>query len=241
MLSKNKLKQIRKLHRKKGRAETGTTIVEGIKIVNELLHYTPEMVEELYITEEVTDVEILKHAPVVIKDKDMKEMSLMETPPGVLAVVQCAYHVPEEIPKAGFVLALDGIRDPGNLGTIIRSALWFDVQHIICSPDCVEAFSPKVVQSSMGGVFRIPIGIKDLSDMQVYGIPVYGAVMDGVSVFETEFQNPGIVVIGNESNGISTAVEKVLNERVTIPGSGKIESLNAAAATAIILSCIYRQ
>lgn len=241
MLSKNKLKQIRKLHRKKERVETGTTVAEGIKIVAELLHYHPEIVKELYITEDIADNEILKHAPVIVKDKDMKEMSLMETPPGVLAVVQCACHAPEQIPEEGIVLALDGIRDPGNMGTIIRTALWFDIRHIICSPDCVEVCSPKVVQSSMGGVFRIPVGVKDLRDLQVYGIPVYGACMDGASVFETEFKQPAVVVIGNESNGISPEVEKVLDEKVTIPGSGKIESLNAASATGIILSCIYRQ
>jgi len=195
MLSKNKLKQIRKLHRKKGRVEAGLTIAEGVKIVKELLRYAPDIIESIYITEEITDTEILKAVPEVVKEKDMREMSLLETAPGVLAIMRCHDQGPKNIPDKGIVLALDGIRDPGNMGTIIRTALWFDVVQVLCSEDCVELFSPKVVQASMGGVFRIQAGIKDLKDLPVYGLPVYGAVMDGESMYNLHFNDPMILVI----------------------------------------------
>ena len=237
MLSKNKLKQIRKLHRKKGREEFGLTIAEGKKVVCELLSICPALVKEVYVAEGLS-IDLTKCEEV--NAGQMKEMSLMDTPPGILALVEIPEIKIDLSCEQGVYLYLDGIRDPGNMGTILRTALWFGVTGIICSADCVEWGSPKVVQSSMGAVFRVPVVTGDINLVSDAGIATYGALMNGDNLYQVNFNKPCCLVIGNESNGISNEVAGKLNRFVTIPGSGEMESLNAATATAIILSHMFR-
>lgn len=242
MISKNRISQIRKLHAKKFRDESGLFLVEGYKCV-EMLCDSDFEVEEIFATETALhDNDWMQRlSPTLITAEEMSRISTMQTPPELLAIAkQCPDK--DEIPSSSPVLSLDHISDPGNLGTIIRTADWFGIQHIVCSPDCVEFYNPKVIQATMGSFTHVHIHKRSLPEFlkrESANRRILGTFLNGESIREFTFLPNDIVVIGNESNGISDEVAEVVTQRITIPSSAQgrdtAESLNAAIAAAVVM------
>ena len=174
----------------------------------------------------------------LIYEQELKKISALSTPNSCLAV----FKIPSEnkITSSGLILALDDIRDPGNLGTILRLCDWFGIKQIICSKETVDIYNPKVVQATMGSIARVNVNYVDLKTfITEANIPVFGTFMDGENIYQSNLPQSGIIIMGNEANGISSEIEKIVTSRLTIPRYGelqKTESLNVATATAIILS-----
>lgn len=238
MLSKSQLSFVKSLHQKKFRKEHRLFIVEGIKSVTEFIH-SDYLVNTVYCTENVMPkfanlsqkIKLLQISPA-----DLARISTLTTPQNVLALVQLpeAKDIETLELNGNFTLALDGVQDPGNLGTIIRTADWFGIKQIICSEDCVEAFNPKVVQATMGSLSRVKIMYTDLQlVLKKSNVPIFGAMLNGKSITETNFGTEGIIVLGNEGKGISEAVMNEIRIRVTIPGLGEAESLNVAISASL--------
>lgn len=242
-LSKSEIQSINALKSAHGRKKYKAFVVEGPKMIEELLiskftinlliatesFYTmyPDLTEESYAR--------------VVKDKDLQRISHLSTSNQVLAVVE--YPNPQElkINDQELVLVLDTIQDPGNLGTIIRTADWFGVHLILCSKETADAFSPKVVQSSMGSVFRAQIHYGDLAEILSQhsdSMPIYGSLLDGENIHSTPLEKRGFLIIGNESKGISDALKPLIHKGLYIPQAegSKTESLNASVANGILLS-----
>lgn len=243
------IKFVRSLQQKKFRAESKLFVVEGEKGVAELLSSGWPVHEVFGLPAWIDANKALLHncsAPIVaITPAELERMSSLDTPNRVMALAQMPIggQVPE-IPPRGLVLALDGIRDPGNLGTIIRTANWFGVNQIVCSPDCVDAYSPKVIQATMGSFAKVQIACMELKEWIVEHaahLPVYGALMQGQALHEVVVEKHGILVIGSESHGIRPDVLPLITKPVHIPHyqSGShptAESLNASVACAILLN-----
>ena len=244
MLTKNTIKQIASLKQQKFRKELGLFVVEGRKMVDELLHSSFETIG-LYATEAFLNDHPAFAEAETVSEMQMEQMSGQDTPPGILAVVR----IPEqkEIKTSSrFVLALDGIANPGNMGTLIRTAEWFGITDVVCSPDCVELWNPKTVQATMGSLFRMQVWKADLPsflhEASSKGKAVYGALLEGENLFEMRKKPEGIIVIGSESHGIRADVLPCITRPVTIPrvGGSLTESLNAAVAGGIIMAEITR-
>ena len=288
MLSKSQIQFITSLHHKKYREENGCFIAEGQKIVGEILdseyqvqgiYATREWMQNHH-HEATNNIPFYETLP-----REMQRISSLTSPSPVLAVVQIPDYAKKDVtgptpnpdpPGSSdslksepfntsadrsvnpLILALDDIRDPGNLGTIIRIADWFGIGSIMCSQSCVDAYNPKVVQATMGSIARVRIYVTDLAnallhphtvvrDIPVGPLPVFGAVLEGESIYLTEnIQGRGIIVIGNESHGISAKLEPLIQHRIAIPaaspkGRNRAESLNAAVAAAIICSEFQRR
>ena len=231
-ITQAEIKQIRSLSEKKFRDATGLFVVEGEKLVREALDSGFKVVRVLRREE--------------IGDAAMARISQLSSPSPVLAVVARPEPAADG-PVHGLCLGLDGIRDPGNLGTILRIADWFGVETVYLSADCVEPFNPKVIQASMGSIFRVHFETVDLPALarrfREAGMPVYGTFLDGKDLYRETLRPEGLVVMGNEANGIRPAVAAEVDARLTIPAFGKsgAESLNVAAATAVTLSEIRRR
>ncbi len=239
MLSKTEVKYIQSLAHKKRRDEERLFIAEGSKMIAEFIHEAPMQIFRLYATEEFfqtyTDVDQIADKRVITED-ELQRISLLQTPNQALAIVH--YFPEQELHNNsnGWLLVLDSIRDPGNMGTIIRLADWFGIETIICSPDCADIYNPKVVQATMGSILRVTIVERDLNSfLAQQQLPVVGAVLGGQLLSTFKFPSTGLLVIGNESNGISKDVLPLLTQQLTIPGFGPAESLNAAIATGIFL------
>ena len=249
-LSINKIKHIKSLRLKKFRQKYNNFIVEGDKMARELLAHTPQRVVALYALESwlagANGVSALSPEKIFsITAAELKKISNLNTPNQVLVVADIpeAAQGPEPLEKA-LSLYLDGIQDPGNMGTILRIADWFGINRVFSSPDCVDPFNPKVVQATMGAFLRVSCIETTIDRLyQEYpGIPIYGAVMDGENVFHTSLKGAnGIIVIGNEGSGISPEAERLLSHRISIPPAAHsgAESLNAAVATGI-LCAVFR-
>lgn len=237
MLSKNDAKYIQSLQHKKGRKEERAFIAEGVKLVDELLLSTFS-VKKIFATPEWIAKNKVTYANIVeVNEQELKRISLLQTPHRVLAIVEQKNQSPQISLKGQFTLLLDGIQDPGNLGTIIRIADWFGIKNIICSNDTAELYNPKVIQSTMGSFLRVNIVYKDvLPWLETVPVPVYGAVLNGKSINDAVPVKEGILIIGNEGNGIKKELLPFIQQPVTIPKSGGAESLNAAIATGIIVS-----
>lgn len=240
MLSKSQLKYIQSLHHKKFREEHRAFLVEGNKLLEEAVTYAADNIQHIYVAESWMDLnrpllDKLNVLPEIISDVDMGKLSSLHTPPGVLLVMK----EPSAEIKAfkGLTLVLDGLQDPGNLGTIIRTADWFGVSHIVCGPGTVDAYNPKVIQSSMGSIFRVQIVYQDiLAVLDAHpDIPVVVSHLQGSDISETHLPETAFMVIGNESKGVSDEISERATSKVKIPGFGKAESLNASIATAILL------
>lgn len=236
MLSKNQIKLITSLHQKKQRLTNQLFFAEGIKVIQELVESNFELVH-LYTT--LNDFEeVSKEKKVIIQDNDLKKISALATPNSCLAV----FKIPAEkkIIESGLILALDAIRDPGNLGTILRLCDWFGISQVICSKETVDIYNPKVVQATMGSIARVNVNYVDLeSYISQTKLPVFGTFMDGNNIYKSTLPQEGIIIMGNEANGISPEIENLIKNRLSIPRFGtlqKTESLNVATATAIILS-----
>ncbi len=245
MLSKSQISFIKSLHQKKYRKEQGLFLVEGIKSIQEFIH-SPYKVHTIFYTAEQynllpklsTNINLFE-----VNNAELAKISTLQTPQGILAVVH-AHNLQKPLLndlKNQFTLVLDGIQDPGNMGTIIRTADWFGFKNIICSEDCVEIYNPKTVQATMGSLCRINIFYADLPALlQSTSVPVFGALLEGSSIYQTDWANEGLVVLGNEGKGISAEVIKYISHAVTIPRVGQAESLNVAISSAIFCSEIAR-
>lgn len=234
MLSKSQIKLITSLKQKKYRQDLGFFVVEGIKTINELLASHLKL-HALYTTESFN---IDAKDEVLISETDLKRISFLKTPNKALAI----FKIPEQTPldTKGLIVVLDDVRDPGNLGTIIRLCDWFGVKELVCSKATVDCFNPKVIQATMGSITRVNISYLDLETfLNDVNSPIYGAFMDGDVVYKTALPAQGVLVMGNEANGVSKDVEALITEKITIPRFGALqatESLNVATATAILLS-----
>ncbi|HEY4619019.1 MAG TPA: RNA methyltransferase [Flavobacterium sp.] len=236
MVSKNQIKLISSLQQKKYRIANQLFFAEGVKVVLELLESNFEL-EHLYTTENDFE-DVLFAKKTLVHETDLKKISALATPNTCLAVFKMPRE--KEIKKSGLIIALDSIRDPGNLGTILRLCDWFGVEQLLCSKETVDIYNPKVVQATMGSIARVNVNYVDLnafiSDTQ---LPVFGTFMDGLNIYKTNLPQEGIIIMGNEANGISEDLEKMIKNRLSIPRFGEVqktESLNVATATAIILS-----
>ena len=236
MLSKNQIKLITSLQQKKYRFANQLFFAEGIKVIQELLASNFELVH-LYSTKNDFE-EVSNFNKTVILESELKKITALTTPNSCLAVFKIAAEKP--IIESGLILALDSIRDPGNLGTILRLCDWFGINQIICSNETVDIYNPKVVQATMGSIARVNVNYIDLNAFVFQSkMPIYGTFMNGENIYKSELPQEGIIIMGNEANGISPELEKLVNNKITIPRFGtlqKTESLNVANATAIILS-----
>ncbi|ARV06706.1 RNA methyltransferase [Polaribacter sp. SA4-10] len=235
-ISKNQLKLITSLSQKKYRQKHKLFIAEGVKVVQELLNSSFSL-ETLFCTDDFS-TNISTDKIILISETELKKISNLKTPNKVFGL----FKIPDEnsIEKKGLIVALDAINDPGNLGTIIRLCDWFGVSQLICSNETVDCYNQKVVQASMGSLTRIAIHYVDL---EVYlketKLPTFIADMDGENVYKTKLPKQGILIMGNEANGISEEIKTLVTNKISIPRFGETqetESLNVATATAILLS-----
>lgn len=237
MLSKNEVKYIQSLCHKRQRDADKVFVAEGPKLVQELLLANVEIVN-IYGLKHWIDTHNAPSFPVTeITEIELEKISQLQTPNQVVLITR--QHLPANEPdiKSKCILALDGIQDPGNLGTILRTADWFGVKQVVCSLDCVDIYNSKVVQSTMGSITRVACWYKNLHEwLAEVEVPIYGALLEGKNVYNVEKIMEGILVIGNESKGIRSEVLSKITHPVTIPKTGGAESLNAAVATGIILS-----
>lgn len=239
MLSKNQIKLIKQLNQKKYRKKHRLFFAEGIKTVKELLA-SDFRVKALYTTGDFlfTDEEKTQ----LISERELKKISSLKTPQLVLGV----FHIPEVAlnKSAEMSLVLDGIRDPGNLGTIIRLCDWFGIKQLVCSQDTVDCYNPKTIQATMGSLTRVNIIYTDLiTYLEENRQPVFGTFMDGEIIYDQHLPKNSVIVMGNEANGISPEIEQLISYKVTIPQFGKqnlTESLNVATATGIVLNEFLR-
>lgn len=247
MLSKNQIQFVKSLTINKYRNLHKRFIAEGPKLVEDLLgsSYQPRQlfgVSDWVESHQETlpsDLQTTK-----VSSKELKRISALKTPNQVLAVVEIPEINQPIIPVDHTLLMLDGISDPGNMGTIIRTADWFGIKNIICSENCVDIYNSKVVQATMGSIFRLNIFNKNLEHFLQNlpkNIPVYGTLLEGSNLFSTKINEPGIIIIGNESKGISSQIIPYITKRIRIPDysaskTNSAESLNAAIATAIVLA-----
>jgi RNA methyltransferase, TrmH family len=233
-LSKNHLKLITSLSQKKYRQKHNLFVAEGMKIVDEFLQSSFQL-EILFSTESSFSY---LDSFVEVSDQELKKISTLKTPNKVLAV----FKIPKEeiLKPSGFIVALDSINDPGNLGTIIRLCDWFGVEQLICSKDTVDCYNAKVVQASMGSLTRMNILYTDLLDyFKDSSLPIFIADMDGENVYNSKLPSEAILIMGNEANGVSDKIRAVITDKISIPRFGnsqETESLNVATATAILLS-----
>ena len=235
MLTAAQRKDIVALQRKKERDDRRQFLVEGPKLVEELLAsgWTVERIVAVAEWAEGRDLPCPIH---IVPPSELERVSAMETPNQVLAVARMPAATLPPASPAGLVLALDGIQDPGNLGTILRTADWFAVEHVVCSPDCADRFNPKVVQAGMGAVFRVSLSTTPLAhwlDQVPAAVEVAGAFLDGDNLYATALPTLAVLVLGSEGRGISAEVAERVRRRITIPRPGRGESLNAAIAAAL--------
>jgi RNA methyltransferase, TrmH family len=244
MLHRSRVKDIQSLAHKKSREETGLYVVEGPKMVAELLHWKPGSLRSLYATASWIPAHeshlnaAARNVLTCVTDDELSSISFLQTPNQVLAVAEKP-TMDEPLNLNGRItLLLDTIQDPGNMGTILRTADWFGIDQVICSPDSADIFNPKVVQATMGAVFRIRVHVLDpLSVVDQLGtVPLICSALEGDNLFTSAPLKEAVIVIGNESRGASPALMSRASRRITIPRYGHAESLNAAVATGIILS-----
>lgn len=242
-LSKKQEKQLRSLKQKKFRDIHQQFIVEGEKMVKAALN-SKMKVSQLITVDENKIFPSTEEKWVLCDEISMGRISNMKTPPGVMAVVQ--FNEPSPLKEEGIILVLDRIQDPGNLGTIIRTAEGMGVSKIYCSSDSVDVYNPKVVQASMGSIFNLSVEYIELKQLlKTTNLAVYGALLEGKNLYQTEMKSPAIVLLGNESNGIEADLKQYINTPIHIPMKGKLESFNLAISTAVILAqfqaCAHRQ
>lgn len=246
MLSKNKIKTIRSLQQKKFRDESGLFVAEGLKLVVDLA--TGFSCETLILTPpqkgkmpEINAGEIL-----IVDEDSFAKITSLKSPQGVLAVFRKReYSLSPDTLRTRLSIALDDIQDPGNLGTIIRIADWFGISDILCSEFTADVYNPKVVQASMGALARVNIHVVDLAEtlLQLHDLPIYGTFLEGEDIYREQLGNHGIIIMGNEGNGISVEIEKLVTRKLRIPNFSEntVESLNVSVATAIVCSEFRRR
>jgi TrmH family RNA methyltransferase len=241
MLSKSQISFLKSLQQKKFRIEHGMFLVEGYKSVIDFANSAYSIVTIYYTN--ATDPKLLKLSGKInfneISLTDLEKISSLKSPQDIIALVK----IPDwpllnaSALKNKFAIVLDGIQDPGNMGTIIRTADWFGINHIICSADTVDVYNPKVVQATMGSLARVNIYYVELSDfLNDIKLPLFGALLDGSNIYKTNFGTEGLIIMGNEGNGLRPEIIELVQHGVTIPRAGEAESLNVGIATAIFCS-----
>lgn len=239
MISKNQLKYVHQLEQKKHRKQEGVFVAEGPKVVGDLLRagFKPRQV---FAT---ADWHFEGVDAQTVTDDELRKLSFLQHPQQVLAIFEQPLPSSASIPHPTLSLALDGVQDPGNLGTIIRIADWFGITTIYCSEDTADAWNPKVVQATMGSIARVSIVYTDLKALlQKTEAPIYGTLLDGENIYEQPLSQEGIIVMGNEGNGISAPIRQLITHRLLIPQFHEgPESLNVAIATAITCSEFRRR
>lgn len=251
-LSKNKIKYIRSLELKKNRQAEGVFLAEGHKLVGDLLGHFPcrflaATAEWFAVPENRCKVSADETAEV--SEEELSRASLLKTPQQVLAIFeQPKYPTDPSVIRQSLCLALDNVQDPGNLGTIVRLADWFGIEHIYCSLHTADIYNPKAIQATMGGIAHVKLHytpLPDLIESLDKDIPVYGTFLDGENMYKESLSTHGLIVMGNEGNGISPEVRNLINRRLYIPnypvGRETAESLNVAIATAIVCAEFRRQ
>ena len=254
-MTKNDIKFIQSLKQTKFRKEYKMFVVEGNKLVSELIA-SDFKIEKILVTEtwlqKFPELASSLESYEIVNEKQMEQMSSMVTPPGIIATAHTpSYKINPKDAETEFILALDGINDPGNLGTMIRTADWFGINKIVCSQDCADAWQAKTIQSTMGSIFRIKIIETDLKEFLLKtqrdetnsATPIYGALMEGENIFTKNIdKRNGIIIIGSESHGIRKDVLPLVTSPIHIPrgNSSQTESLNASVAAAIIMATITK-
>ncbi len=242
MLSKSRIKLITSLKQKKFRNQHQLFVVEGLKTIHEFLNSDFEL-DFLYTTKLFS--EVTSNKQLLITEKELQKISFLKNTHSALAVFKMNPEITTE--TTSLIIALDNVRDPGNLGTIIRLCDWFGVTQLICNTETVDCYNPKVVQATMGSLTRVQVLYVNLENYleNQKETPIYGAFMDGDNLYTTSsIKKEGILVLGNEANGISTEIEKHITQRISIPRFGTLkatESLNVAMATSILLSEFKRK
>ena len=242
MLSKSLLKLIKSLELRKFRKENALFVAEGGKTVQDLLDLGLESTNIIATEEWMKNHRLNTRIPItVVSEEEMKKASFLRTPQGVLALFRQQQHeIDLSAPERELCLALDNVQDPGNIGTIIRIADWFGIENIYCSNGCVDIYNPKTVQATMGAIARVNVHYTPLPDLiQSLGdTPIYGTFLDGDSIYKQSLSEHGLIVMGNEGNGISQPVAALINRKLLIPnypeGCATSESLNVAIATAVV-------
>ena len=248
MLSKNKIKYIHSLELKKNRKKEGVFVAEGHKLVGDLLphfHCRLILATNTWLEEhhDIQADEIIEITP-----EELVKASLLKTPQEVLAIFeQPQYDYSTDVIKNSLCLALDDIQDPGNLGTIIRLADWFGIEHIFCSQGTVDVYNSKVIQATMGALARVKVHYCNLPELisSLKNVPVYGTFLDGENIYNKPLSENGLIIMGNEGNGVSKEVSQQINNKLYIPNypSGRTtsESLNVAIATAVVCAEFRRR
>jgi len=237
MINKNELKYIQSFVHKKQWAQESVFMVEGPKLVAELLN-SDWIIEKIYATVEWADKQTDPSLNIqIVDDFELEKMTQLQKPNQVIALVEKKLYMKPLEFKGQFTLVLDGVQDPGNMGTIIRTADWFGCTQVIVSEDSANLYNPKVIQSTMGSFLRVRVAAMDIATVMAdANLPVYGALLTGSSLYQTKFTTEGFLVIGNESKGIRPEIISMVTKAISIPKFGAAESLNAAVATGIILS-----
>ncbi len=251
MLTNNKIKLIKSLDKKRERIESGCFVVEGEKMVRELLMSRFETIEVFAVQQYIDELPAnLKRKTEIsaISEHDLERISFLKTPNKAVALAK----LPEKRTPAdlhGLSIALDNVQDPGNLGTIVRTAAWFGIANVFCSPDTVDVYNPKVIQSTMGAIFKVNVTYSDLAELAATarkaGIPMFGTRLDGENLYAAKLPKDAIVVMGNESKGLSAEISALMDSNLKIPSyappTSDMESLNVAVATAIVCAEFRRQ
>lgn len=236
MVTKNQIKLITSLQQKKFRETHQLFLAEGAKVIQELLQSDYDLAHLYQTTPLFTEIPTEKCS--LVSETELQKMSALTVANNCLAIFKIPK--PKPILEKGLILALDDIRDPGNLGTILRLCDWFGVQQLLCSQQTVDLYNPKVVQATMGSISRVNVTYLDLDTyLSTTKQTLFGTFMDGENIYKTTLKKEGILIMGNEANGISAAIEQHIKTRLTIPRFGQLqqtESLNVATATAIFLS-----
>lgn len=263
MISKNKVKYIHSLEQKKGRRTEGMFVAEGFKVVGDLINagHRPQLIVATaeWLTNNAAVCRSLDCEICEVTDEELRKTSFLQHPQQVLATfplpssesygsVESSELPTEEWLQSHLCLALDGVQDPGNLGTIIRIADWFGIDTIICSRETADAFAPKVVQATMGSIARVRVIYTDLEKYISHvssSIPVYGTLLEGTDIYTSDITPNGIIVMGNEGNGITPAIRRLVSKALLIPSfppnRPTAESLNVAIATAIVCAEFRRR
>lgn len=244
MLIKTRVKYIQSLSHKKFRDEEGVFIAEGPKIINELLKAPNLELQELFATAPWLEENSPPAGPgviTVVSEKELERLSGLATPNQVLGIFSKPHFEDPVRPEDRITLLLDTIQDPGNMGTIVRTADWFGIDQLICSPECADIFNPKVVQSTMGSICRVQVYYTDPAViLEKTAVPVYAAALRGADIYTLPPIEEGIIMIGNESRGLSEKLLARSQYPVTIPRKGAAESLNASVAAGILLAHFTR-
>lgn len=250
MISKSLLKQIKSLEQKKNRNESGLFVAEGGKTVLDLLDLRLECTNIIATEEWLHNHTLNTRTPItIVSEEELKKASFLRAPQGILATFKQQRHTAElTAPEHELCLALDNIQDPGNMGTIIRIADWFGIKNIYCSNGTVDIYNPKTVQATMGAIGRVKVHYTDLPQFILSlkdKTPIYGTFLDGDNIYSHPLSNKGLIIMGNEGNGISKECERHIEKRLLIPnypsGSKTSESLNVSIATAIVCSEFRRR